>query len=89
MSIFSKHSSLPKVGLRPTIDGRFGGVRESLESQTMEMAKAAAQLISSTLRYPHGEPVQCVVADTTIGALRKPLRARRSLHARMSACRSR
>jgi L-fucose isomerase len=69
MSIFSKTSSLPKIGIRPTIDGRLGGVRESLETQTMEMAKAAANLISSTLRYPNGEPVQCVIADTTIGGV--------------------
>lgn len=68
-SIFSKIGSLPKVGIRPTIDGRLGGVRESLETQTMDMAKAAAQLISSTLRYPNGEPVECVIADTTIGGV--------------------
>lgn len=61
--------SYPKVGIRPTIDGRLGGVRESLEKQTMEMAKAAAALISSTLRYPNGTPVECVIADTTIGGV--------------------
>ncbi len=60
---------LPTIGIRPTIDGRLGGVRESLETQTMDMAKAAAQLISSTLRYPNGEPVQCVIADTCIGGV--------------------
>jgi len=57
----------PKIGLRPTIDGRWGGVRESLEKQTMEMANAAARLISENLRYPDGTAVQCVIADTTIG----------------------
>jgi len=57
----------PKVGIRPIIDGRQGGVRESLEDQTMNMAKAAAQLISSRLRYPDGSPVTCVIADGTIG----------------------
>lgn len=57
----------PKIGLRPVIDGRWGGVRESLEEQTMWMAKAAAELISENLRYPDGTPVQCVVSDTTIG----------------------
>lgn len=57
----------PKIGLRPVIDGRWGGVRESLEDQTMWMAKAAAELISENLRYPDGTPVQCVVSDTTIG----------------------
>lgn len=57
----------PKIGIRPTIDGRWGGVRESLEEQTMGMAQAAAALISETLRYPDGTPVQCVVAPSTIG----------------------
>ena len=42
----------PKIGIRPVIDGRWGGVRESLEAKTMGMAKSAAELISSTLRYP-------------------------------------
>ncbi len=62
---------LPKVGIRPTIDGRRRGVRESLEEQTMNMAKAAAELISSTLRHPNGEPVACVIADTCIGGVRE------------------
>jgi len=62
-------SSLPKVGIRPTIDGRLGGVRESLEVQTMDMAKNAARLISENLRYLNGEPVQCVIADSTIGGV--------------------
>lgn len=57
----------PKIGIRPTIDGRWGGVRESLEAQTMSMAQAAAALISASLRYPDGTPVQCVIADSTIG----------------------
>lgn len=57
----------PKIGIRPTIDGRWGGVRESLEEQTMAMARNAADLISSCLRYPDGTPVQCVIADSTIG----------------------
>lgn len=60
-------SKYPKVGIRPIIDGRQGGVRESLEDQTMNMAKSAAALISSKLRYPDGSPVECVIADTTIG----------------------
>lgn len=58
----------PKIGIRPTIDGRWGGVRESLETQTMNMAKAAAQLIETNLRYPDGTPVQCIISDTTIGS---------------------
>ena len=61
------HNGFPKVGIRPIIDGRRRGVRESLEDQTMAMAKAAAALISGSLRYPDGSPVECVVADTTIG----------------------
>ena len=62
-------SNLPKVGIRPAIDGRLGGVRESLEDQTMAMAKATAKLISSKLRYPTGEAVRCVTADTCIGGV--------------------
>ena len=57
----------PKIGIRPVIDGRWGGVRESLENQTMGMAKSAAELIGSTLKYPDGTPVQCVISNTTIG----------------------
>ena len=57
----------PKIGIRPTIDGRWGGVRESLETQTMNMAKTASKLISENLRYADGTPVQCVIADGTIG----------------------
>ena len=57
----------PKIGIRPTIDGRWGGVRESLEEQTMAMAKNAKALIEAHLRYPDGTPVQCVLADSTIG----------------------
>jgi L-fucose isomerase len=62
-------SSLPKVGIRPTIDGRRKGVRESLENQTMAMAKSVAKLISSTLRHRNGEEVECVIADTCIGGV--------------------
>ena len=57
----------PKIGIRPTIDGRWGGVRESLEEQTMAMAENAKKLIEENLRYPDGTPVQCVIADSTIG----------------------
>lgn len=60
---------LPKVGIRPVIDGRRKGVRESLEDQTMGLAKAAAKLISENLRYPNGKPVECVIADTCIGGV--------------------
>ncbi len=59
----------PVIGIRPTIDGRRGylKVRESLEDQTMNMAKAAAALFTENLRYSNGEPVKVVIADTTIG----------------------
>ena len=57
------------MGIRPVIDGREQGVRESLEAQTMELARAAAALISENLRMPNGEPVECVIADTTIGGV--------------------
>ncbi|WP_128656107.1 L-fucose isomerase [Paenibacillus sp. 598K] len=59
----------PKIGIRPTIDGRRRGVRESLEDQTMNMAKAVAALLSETLRYPDGSPVDCVISDTCIGGV--------------------
>ena len=57
----------PKIGIRPTIDGRMNGVRESLEDQTMGMAKSVAALLSGHLRYADGTPVECVISDTTIG----------------------
>ena len=60
---------LPKVGIRPVIDGREMGVRESLEVQTMNMAKAAAKFIEENLRFPSGEKVECVISDTTIGGV--------------------
>jgi L-fucose isomerase len=59
----------PKVGIRPTIDGRRGGVRESLEEQTMNMAKNAAKLISQNLKHADGSSVECVIADTCIGGV--------------------
>ena len=61
--------SYPVIGIRPTIDGRRGPlkVRESLEDQTMNMAKRAAELISKNVFYSNGEPVKVVIADTTIG----------------------
>ena len=59
----------PVIGIRPTIDGRRGAlkVRESLEDQTMNMAKSAARLFEENLKYSNGEPVKVVIADTTIG----------------------
>ena len=61
--------SYPAIGIRPVIDGRRGPlkVRESLEDQTMNMAKSAAKLFEENLRYSNGEPVKVVIADTTIG----------------------
>ena len=57
------------IGIRPTIDGRRGPlkVRESLEEQTMNMAKSAAELFRQNIRYSNGEPVKVIIADTTIG----------------------
>ena len=66
---FRLNGSLPKVGIRPTIDGRRQGVRESLEEQTMTMAKNAAKFIEENVRHASGEPVECVIADTTIGGV--------------------
>ncbi|MBM6953219.1 L-fucose isomerase [Enorma phocaeensis] len=57
----------PKIGIRPAIDGRQGGVRESLEEQTMGMALAAKELIEANVRYADGTPAQCVIAPGTIG----------------------
>jgi L-fucose/D-arabinose isomerase len=61
--------SLPKIGIRPTIDGRYGGVRESLEGQVMAMARATAEFLTQNLRHPCGLPVECVIADTCIGGV--------------------
>ena len=60
-------SKYPKIGIRPTIDGRQGGVRESLEEKTMNLAKAVETLINTNLQNGDGSPVECVIADTTIG----------------------
>ncbi|WP_418501541.1 L-fucose isomerase [Flagellimonas sp.] len=59
--------TFPKVGIRPVIDARLGGIRESLEKTTMDMAERVSELISSKLKYPDGSPVQCVISDSTIG----------------------
>jgi L-fucose isomerase len=66
---------LPKVGIRPAIDGRRKGVRESLEEQTLGMAKGVARLISENLRHPCGAAVECVLADTCIGGVAEAARA--------------
>ena len=69
MAVNRYKGAYPKIGIRPTIDGRRGPlkVRESLEDQTMNMAKAAKALLEQNLRYSNGEPVQVVIANTTIG----------------------
>jgi L-fucose isomerase len=61
--------SLPKIGIRPVIDGRRKGVRESLENQTMQMAKNAARFLSENLHYSNGKSVECVIADSCIGGV--------------------
>jgi L-fucose isomerase len=66
---------MPKIGIRPTIDGRLGGVRESLEKQTMQMAKSVAAFLSANLRHANGLNVECVIADSTIGGVAEAARA--------------
>jgi L-fucose isomerase len=61
--------SMPKIGIRPVIDGRRKGVRESLENQTMQMAKSAEVFLTKNLRHPNGLPVECVIADQCIGGV--------------------
>jgi len=63
--------ALPKIGIRPIIDGRRKGIRESLENQTMDMARKTAKLLSENLRHPNGFPVECVIADTCIGGVKE------------------
>ncbi|MBN2166003.1 MAG: L-fucose isomerase [Marinilabiliaceae bacterium] len=60
---------LPKIGIRPAIDGRRGGVRESLEEQTMKMAQNAAKFLTENLKHANGSKVECVIADTCIGGV--------------------
>ena len=60
---------MPKIGIRPTIDGRRKGVRESLEDQTMNMAKTVAKFLSENLKHPNGMSVECVIANTCIGGV--------------------
>lgn len=61
----------PKIGIRPIVDGRLGGIRESLEETTMNMAKAVAVFYEKELRYPDGSPVECVIADSCIGGVKE------------------
>ena len=70
----------PVIGIRPTIDGRRGylKVRESLEEQTMNMAKSAAKLFEENLRYSNGEPVKVVISETTMDVQENPQDVQRS-----------
>ncbi|WP_118196012.1 L-fucose isomerase [Albibacterium indicum] len=61
----------PKIGIRPILDGRFGGIRESLEEVTMKKAQIVVDLFTKELRYPDGSPVQCVIADSCIGGVKE------------------
>jgi L-fucose isomerase len=65
----SQKNNYPKIGIRPIIDGRLGGVRESLEETTMKMAQNVVALFEKELKYPDGTPVKCVIADTCIGGV--------------------
>ena len=65
---------MPKIGIRPAIDGRMNGVRENLEDQTMGMAKRVSQFLTENLRYPDGSSVECVIADSTIGGVAESAR---------------
>ena len=64
----------PKIGIRPIIDGRQGGIRESLEDKTMMLANAVANLISANVKNGDGSPVECVIADSTIGRVAEAAR---------------
>ncbi len=76
---------MPKIGIRPAIDGRRKGVRESLERQTLEMARSVARLLESRLRHSNGLPVECVIPPTCIGGVAEAARRRPSSSARASA----
>lgn len=68
------NGDMPKIGIRPVIDGRRRGVREGLEEQTMGMARRVAELLSSNLKHSNGLPVECVISDTTIGGVAEAAR---------------
>ena len=78
----------PKIGIRPIIDGRQFGIRESLEVQTMDMAKAAKRLIEENVFYSDGTPAQCVIAPSTIGGGAEAAKCEEYSPLRMSAQRS-
>ncbi|WP_370670842.1 L-fucose isomerase [Alicyclobacillus acidiphilus] len=66
---------MPRIGIRPVIDGRRGGIRESLEGVTMQMAHLVADLLSTSLKHANGQPVECVIADTCIGGVAEASKA--------------
>ncbi len=80
-----KKISLPKIGIRPVIDGRRMGVRESLEEQTLNMANATAALLTEKLRHPNGEQIECVIADGCIAGMAESAALKKNSAARTSA----
>jgi L-fucose isomerase len=68
------NASLPKIGIRPVIDGRRNGVRESLEDTTMGMAQNLKKFLEMNLKYPNGIPVECVIPETAIGGVAEAAR---------------
>src|SRR6185312_14317882 len=76
-----QENNYPKIGIRPIIDGRLGGVRESLEETTMKMAQNVAALYEKELRYPDGTPVECIIADSCIGGVSEASRCAKKFEA--------
>lgn len=79
-------SNYPKIGIRPIIDGRLGGVRESLEEKTMQMAISVANLIAEKLKYPNGKPVAAVIADSCIGGIKEAVNCQNKFEKENIAC---
>ena len=75
----SPKNDFPKIGIRPIIDGRLGGVRESLEQTTMKMAQNVAAFFEKNLKYPDGTAVQCVIADSCIGGVAEAARCAKKM----------
>ncbi|HEY4155715.1 MAG TPA: L-fucose isomerase, partial [Puia sp.] len=75
----SHQNDYPKIGIRPIIDGRLGGVRESLEQTTMKMAENVAAFYEKNLKYPDGTPVKCVIADSCIGGVAEAARCAKKM----------
>ena len=75
----SPRNDFPKIGIRPIIDGRLGGVRESLEQTTMKMAQNVAAFFEKNLKYPDGTAVQCVIADSCIGGVAEAARCAKKM----------